>query len=97
MIVPMKKVAVVMLDAKRSRSVEALRDLGVVHLEEIRGKGPAFESLGEKRALIERALSLIPSEKKQAKDGAKSLNEEKFLELAARIVQRHEEKRGRGG
>jgi V/A-type H+-transporting ATPase subunit I len=89
----MKKVAVVMLDAKRSRSVEALRDLGVVHLEEIRGKGPAFESLGEKRALIERALSLIPSEKKQAKDGAKSLNEEKFLELAARIVQRHEEKR----
>ena len=93
MIVEMKKVALVMLDSKRDTALESLKELGVVHLDEIKGKGPVFEALEEKRSLVERALNLLPLEKKSKAVLPASIEETRALETASRIIRTFEERK----
>jgi V/A-type H+-transporting ATPase subunit I len=59
MIVPMKKVSLVVMDKDREVSLEKLRDLGVLHLERKNVSSDALVKLLERRTRMETALGLL--------------------------------------
>jgi V/A-type H+/Na+-transporting ATPase subunit I len=59
MIVAMKKVSLVLLESERDGAVRQLGELGVVHLEPMKGSGERLETLEERRAQAARAKGLI--------------------------------------
>jgi V/A-type H+-transporting ATPase subunit I len=59
MIVPMKKVSLVVRDKERVGSLEKLRDLGVMHLERKSVQSEALTKLLDRRARIEAALGIL--------------------------------------
>lgn len=59
MIVPMKKVTLVVMDREREAALEALRRVGVVHLEKRPVSSEVLVSLLDKRARAETALGLL--------------------------------------
>jgi V/A-type H+-transporting ATPase subunit I len=59
MIVPMKKVSLVVRDRERVSSLEKLRDLGVMHLERKSVQSEALTKLLDRRAKAEAALGLL--------------------------------------
>ena len=63
MIVQMKKVSLVVLDETRKESLKKLRKLGVVHLEQIEGRGPVLASFKDAFAKTERSLSILDDQK----------------------------------
>ena len=56
MIVPMKKVSLIIMGDKRSDTLQKLRKLGIVHIETVEGSGKKLEELKEKTASLESAL-----------------------------------------
>ncbi|HNR87180.1 MAG TPA: V-type ATP synthase subunit I [Spirochaetota bacterium] len=60
MIVSMKKVSLVVLDSQREASLEALRDVGVMHLDLQPEQGERFHDLLGKKDLLERAIGALP-------------------------------------
>ncbi len=76
----MKKVSLVVLDSDRERSLEKLRDTGVLHLESMEGHNEEITQLEEQLAQLERALLLLaqgnPTEElpKSPGDAAKALD-----------------------
>ena len=60
MIVPMKKVSVVVLDTLRGQSLEKLREVGALHLESADATSEALADLREKRSRLEQAIRLLP-------------------------------------
>lgn len=79
MIVAMKKVYLILLDAYREESLRALKDLGVVHLEECSGSSPELDALRERRERLMQAriaLSEIESKQQQpAEEPARLIDE----------------------
>ena len=72
MIVPMKKVSVVVLNSERKESLKKLRKIGLIHLEEVEGKGPVLAAYKEASANADKAISILDEiklPKKQLKDG----------------------------
>ena len=61
MIVPMKKVSVVVLDKYREESLKKLREVGVVHPEKKRVSSDALTELLDQKARIDRALGVLRS------------------------------------
>ena len=59
MIVPMKKVSIVVLDETRKESLKALRKVGVVHLEAIEGQGTALAAYRDTAATVDKAISIL--------------------------------------
>jgi V/A-type H+-transporting ATPase subunit I len=59
MIVPMKKVSLVVMDKTRESSLEKLREVGVVHLEKREVVSDALTALLERKTDAERALGLL--------------------------------------
>ena len=59
MIVPMKKVSLVVLDRERDSSLEKLRELGIMHLERKSVQSDALTKLLEQRTRVEAALGLL--------------------------------------
>ncbi|MHB9291774.1 V-type ATP synthase subunit I [Hollandina sp. SP2] len=59
MIVPMKKVSLVVMDKTREVSLEKLRELGVVHLEKRAVVSDTLSALLDRKADAERALGLL--------------------------------------
>jgi V/A-type H+-transporting ATPase subunit I len=69
MIVPMKKVSLVVLDKNRNASLEKLREVGIVHLERRNVGSETLMGLLDRKAKIENALGLLrsfPVDKKAA-------------------------------
>ena len=72
MIVPMKKVSVVVLNSERKESLRKLRRIGLIHLEEVEGKGPVLAAYKEASANADKAISILDEiklPKKHMKDG----------------------------
>ena len=68
MIVKMKKVSVVLTDGMRETSLEALRNAGVMHLEEVpKGSGEKLETLKAQDAKVADAISRLDGSVKPAK------------------------------
>lgn len=59
MIVPMKKVSVVVLNSERKESLKKLRKIGLIHLEEVEGKGPILAAYKEASTNADKAISIL--------------------------------------
>lgn len=87
MIVPMKKISLVVLDSERKTALQKLRKLGLVHVEPIEGTGENFTNLKndcEKLRLAHAAVSEVKS--KPAKSVQKPLTLDEALVQASSIV-----------
>ncbi len=85
MIVPMKKVSLIIMGDKKSESLKKLRKLGILHIESVEGSGKKLEELKETIALLEGALFTL-SEKKDKKIKQDRLSCEKSIFAAKQIM-----------
>ena len=97
MIATMKKAYLVAQESKRTQALQQLRDIGVLHLEEIRGQSEELDDLYKKRAMLERAQQILPPEEgksaQPAEDQAITHKEiEEALEIGKRVEQQQEQK-----
>lgn len=92
MIVPVKKVSLIITGDKKSDTLKKLRKLGILHIEGIEGSGKKLEKLKEKTALLESALFSI-SEKKNKKTEAQSIDIAQAEEISKEIASLEEEKK----
>ena len=60
MIVPMKKVSLIIRENKKNETLKKLRKLGIVHIEITEGSGERLASLQEQIALLESAMMDTP-------------------------------------
>ena len=94
MIVPMKKVSVVVLNSERRNAVSKLRKLGLLHLEALTGSGEDLARLREEYAASESALSVLGEFKvPKAKQSVSVLGEQRVLEKIKDINAKAERKR----
>ena len=63
MIVPMKKVSLIIRENKKNETLKKLRKLGIVHIEITEGSGERLASLREQIALLESAIFTIGKKK----------------------------------
>ena len=63
MIVPMKKVSLIIRENKKDETLKKLRKLGIVHIEIAEGSGERLASLREQIALLESAIFTIGKKK----------------------------------
>ncbi|MBE6788998.1 MAG: ATPase [Ruminococcaceae bacterium] len=90
MIVPMKKVSLIIMGNKKEETLKKLRKLGIVHIEITEGSGERLCELRDKLALLESAVFAIGKNKKAEQ---KDINAEKALSVAADIACLDEEKK----
>lgn len=87
MIVPMKKVSLVMLESRHRQALEELRGTGVMHVQSTGKSSAELEAVRENIFLIERALAAFPPEKKKEIPRASSVSTEDTLKQAAKIAE----------
>ena len=91
MIVPMKKISLIVMGDKKAEALKQLRQLGIVHIEISEGSGRKLEELKEQITLLENAIFCV-SEKKSAEE-AKAADGAQALSLAKEILSLAEEKK----
>lgn len=94
MIVPMKKISVVVLEKERREALKVLRKVGVVHVEELKGESEELSTFKQKNSQVELAVSLLSEVKlpKNIKTDS-SLSKEESISLAQKILSLTEEKK----
>lgn len=91
MIVPMKKVSLIIMGDNKSETLKKLRKLGILHIEITEGSGKKLEKLKERIALLESALFSI-SEKKVKNIKAVNVDSSEAVSVAEKIISLEEEK-----
>ncbi len=91
MIVPMKKVSLVILGNKKNETLKKLRKLGIMHVEITEGSGEKLVELAEKISLLENALFVLGKPKNNEEE--KSVSFDESLSIAKEISSILEEKR----
>lgn len=86
MIVPMKKIFLLILESEKTDALKILRDLGVVHLESISGDSDLLEELRQTKEIVSKSISILPDKKNDVQEGAVSGDRETVLEIAKRII-----------
>ena len=79
MIVPMKKVSLIIMGDKKIETLRKLRKLGILHIEITEEKGEKLEDLKEKIVLLERAIFIL-QEKNHVKQA------EKFIKMLEKLL-----------
>ncbi|MBR3954840.1 MAG: ATPase [Clostridia bacterium] len=92
MIVPMKKVSLIIMGDQKTETLRKLRSLGIMHIEETEGTGKRIDDIKEKINLLERALYCI-SEKKVKNAGSRDIAPAQVMDIAQQIVALDEEKK----
>ena len=82
MIVPMKKVSLIIRENKKNETLKKLRKLGIVHIEITEGSGERLASLREQIALLESAIFTIGKKKNVE---PKDVDAAEALSVATRI------------
>ena len=82
MIVPMKKVSLIIRENKKDETLKKLRKLGIVHIEIAEGAGERLASLQEQIALLESAIFTIGKKKNVE---PKDVDAAEALSVATRI------------
>lgn len=90
MIVPMKKVSLIILRDRKAETLKELRKLGIVHIEITEGKGERLVKLQEEITLLENALFTIGKNKKAEE---KAINASETLSIAKEILSLAEQKK----
>ncbi|MDE7227290.1 MAG: ATPase [Treponemataceae bacterium] len=95
MIVPMKKIALVVLEKERKEALRRLRKLGVVQLEDVQGASDELQTYRDQSNKLAKAISLLSDTKvpKKVLKHQKDLEKDAALELAATLVQQAEQKK----
>ena len=92
MIVPMKKVSLIILGDKKNETLKKLRKLGILHIEITEGSGEKIVKLKEEISLIENALYSVGKPKgEELKDAEKA----EVLAIAEEISSLNDEKKER--
>ena len=89
MIVPMKKVSLIIPGDKRAEALKKLQKLGMVHIEISEGSGEKLGQLREQITQLEKALYIAVSKKKPEQ---KELNAPEALSIAEEIISLDEER-----
>lgn len=84
MIVPMKKVSLIIMGDKKEEALKTLRSLGLVHIEISQGSGKRLAALSEQEKLLCDAIFTLGKNKSVQQ---KAADTKRALELAARIAQ----------
>jgi len=96
MIVPMKRVSIVILEKEKLEALTTLRRIGVVHLDRIEGAGDRLATLKENAANVIHAVSVL-SEIKLPKNVKASavieLSDEKLIEKCTEVISLYEQKK----
>ena len=92
MIVPMKKVSLIVPGNKKSETLRTLRKLGILHIEITEGHGKKLEELKEKISLLESALFSV-SEKKVKNAKPINVDSSQAVSVAEEILSLEEEKK----
>ncbi|EFW38440.1 V-type ATP synthase subunit I [Treponema phagedenis] len=95
MIVPMKKASVLVLHNEQEKALEALRKLGVLHIEKREASSEKLSSLRDLDTKLTRAQSLIEEAAKNLKKkvrGSADADQEKLMELVNNTLALAEEK-----
>lgn len=96
MIVPMKKVSLVLLKREKKQALVQLRKAGVMHLESLEGSGEKLQSLKESYETMQVASSILSELKKAAKKGipaCEPLSDEEIISLCSAVVANAERKK----
>lgn len=86
MIVKMKKVSLVILEAEKTQSLKALRKAGLVHLEEIEGGSAELSAFKEQSSETEKALAIL----EEVKFGKKQVVEQVKLSAEEAVAKAKE-------
>ncbi len=89
MIVPMKKVSLIIRENKKEATLKTLRKLGIIHIEISEGFGEKLDKYREQIILLEKAAFAVGKPKKTAQ---KELDTQETLNLASKIEELSEEK-----
>ena len=92
MIVPMKKVSLMIMGDKKKETLKKLRKLGILHIEITEGSGKKLEELKEQISLIESAIFSV-SEKKNKNIEMKDASKDEVLNISKEIASLAEEKK----
>ncbi len=90
MIVPMKKVSLIIRENKKDETLKKLRKLGIVHIEITEGSGERLALLKEQIALLENSIFTIGKNKKVEQ---KDISTAKALSVAKQIQELDAEKK----
>ena len=90
MIVPMKKVSLILKGDKKEETLTKLRKLGLVHIEISEGSGEKLVKLGEQITLLESAIFTVGKSKNAEK---KDINTGEALSVAKEIASLDDEKK----
>ena len=95
MIVPMKKISLVVLENERKEALKALRKLGVLHVEEIQGSSEELASYTDQNSKIEKALAILTEIKLGKKETPKQtlVGKEAAFDIAKNILALTDEKK----
>ena len=83
-IVRMKKVSLVLFDKYREESLEKLREIGVLHLEQLEGMGDYYENLYAKSELLKNSAAFMSADKDIKYAEYKDVDD--ALEKAAEVI-----------
>ena len=92
MIVPMKKVSLMIMGDKKKETLKKLRKLGILHIEITEGSGKKLEELKEQISLIESAIFSV-SEKKNKNIEMKDASKDEILAISKEVFALTEEKK----
>ena len=94
MIVPMKKVSIVVLNKERKEALIQLKKCGVVHLETLEGSGEKLAAYKENAANAISALSILGEIKLSGKkQNADSLSNDEIAKKCADVIELSEQKK----
>ena len=94
MIVPMKKVSLIIRGDRKVETLKKLRKLGILHIEIVEGKGEKLEELKEKISLLESATFIL-EEKKTKNTEIKEATTAEALSISEEVRSLTEEKKDR--
>ncbi len=90
MIVPMKKVSLIVLSKDKEKALKRLRKLGLLEIEITEGKGNRLIELKERRAMLENALYILSGKAEKGTE-SKEISQEATFELSKKLVALSEE------
>lgn len=93
MIVPMKKISLVVLEKERRQALKALRKTGVVHVEQLKGESEDLTAFKKQNSKVELAVSLLSEIKVKKTQKSEDLDRQQSFELADKIISLTEEKK----
>ena len=93
MIVPMKKVSLIIMGDKKSETLRKLRKLGILHVEIAEGSGKKLDELKEKVSLLETAAFTVTDKKKKKKIQAVDADAAEAFAVSEDILALTEEKK----